>query len=101
MILIYITYPNKEEAKKIVKHLLKKKLIACANIFPVESFYHWKGKMKSGKEFVSLLKASDANWERIQEEVKQLHSYGVPCIIKINAEANAEFEEWVEAESQD
>lgn len=93
--------PNNEEAKKIVKHLLKKKLIACANIFPIESFYHWKGKMESGKEFVSLLKASEKNWEKVQKEVKQLHSYEIPCIIKINAEANEEFEKWVKSESLD
>ena len=38
-IFIYITNPNKDEAKKIAKHLLNKKLIACGNIYPINSIY--------------------------------------------------------------
>jgi periplasmic divalent cation tolerance protein len=40
----YITNPSKEEAKRIAKHLLDKRIIACANIFPIESMYWWDGK---------------------------------------------------------
>ena len=98
MILIYITCPNKEEAEKIVKLLLKKKLIACANIFPIKSFYHWKGKIENDQEFVSILKTKEENWEKVKEEVKRVHSYDVPCIIKLNVEANEEFANWVNTE---
>ena len=40
MILIYITCKDKEEAKKISKHLLEKKLIACTNMTPIETIEH-------------------------------------------------------------
>ena len=33
-VFVYITNPTKEGANKIAKHFLKKRLIACANIFP-------------------------------------------------------------------
>lgn len=49
IISIYITYPNIEEAKKICTHLLEQKLIACANYFPIESAYWWKGKIENEK----------------------------------------------------
>jgi periplasmic divalent cation tolerance protein len=94
MIINYITCKNKAEAKKIANALLKKKLIACANIFPVDSLYKWKGKLNSDKEAVLLAKTN----KDIAKEVKKLHSYECPCIIKINAAANKEFANWLNAE---
>lgn len=100
LILIYITYPNIEEAKKIVNHLIEKKLIACANFFPVKSSFLWKGKVDDSEEIVSICKTKKENWEKIKIEVKKIHSYETPCIIKINAEANEEFDSWVNNETK-
>jgi len=36
-ILVYITHETENAAKKISDYLLNKKLIACANIFPITS----------------------------------------------------------------
>jgi periplasmic divalent cation tolerance protein len=44
-VFIYITNPSKKEAKRLAKHLIEKRLIACANIFPIESLYWWKNKL--------------------------------------------------------
>jgi periplasmic divalent cation tolerance protein len=100
LIMIYITYPSMEEAKKIVHHLLEKKLISCANFFPVKSSFWWKGKIDSSEEIVSICKTKKENWEKVKSEVKKLHSYETPCILKIDAEANKEFSEWVNSETK-
>ena len=94
MILNYITCKNKAEARKIANELLKRKLIACANIFPIDSIYRWKGKLESDKEVVLLAKTN----KNIEKEVKKLHSYECPCIIKINATANKEYTSWLNAQ---
>ena len=93
---IYVTCTDKTEATRISKHLLKLKLIACANIFPVDSLYWWKGKIVKGKEAAVLIKAQEKNYSRIEKEIKKLHSYTVPCIslIKI-AKINKECEKWL------
>ena len=96
MIVIYITHKNQEEAEKIVSHLLQKKLIACANFFPIKSMYWWKGNIENGNEIVSLLKTKDNLFEQIQQEVKQIHPYETPCILKIHASANEEYESWID-----
>lgn len=70
MILVYITCKNNKEANKIAKQLLQKKLIACANIFPITSLYKWEGKIANDKETVLLLKAVEKNFEKIKKEVK-------------------------------
>lgn len=95
MTLIYITCKDKAEAKKISKALLEKKLIACSNMFPIESMYWWKGKIEESKEFLIIAKTNDVNYDKIKAEVKKLHSYDVPCILKIEGEANKAYDDWI------
>ena len=98
MILIYITCKDEKEAVKISKQLLDKKLIACSNMHPIRSMYHWNGKLQDDKEFVIIAKTKEKNYKEIKEEVQKLHSYDVPCILKINAEANKSYDNWVNEE---
>ncbi len=97
-ILLYITNPTRAEAKKIAKHLLKKKLIACGNIFPINSLYRWKGKVVDDKEFVLLAKTTQAKFNAVKKEVEKIHSYDVPCIIKIPVSSNKKYFEWLKGE---
>lgn len=98
MILVYITNPTKEEAKKIAKHLIQEKLIACANVFPIESFYRWEGKMTDEPEFVLLGKTREDNYDKIVNEIEKIHSYDVSCILKLPMEANEKYKDWLEKE---
>jgi periplasmic divalent cation tolerance protein len=97
-IFIYVTNPNKKTAKKIALHLLKKRLVACANIFPIESAYWWKNKIEKTKECVLIVKTLENNFERVKNEIKKIHPYTIPCITKINVEANKEYEKWLREE---
>ena len=94
-IMVYVTHPSKESAKRIISVLLEKKLIACANTFPIMSNYVWKNEIKEDEEFVSILKAKSENFEEIKKEIKKIHEYDVPCITKIDVSANPEFDDWV------
>lgn len=99
-IIIYITHKNLKEAKKIVSHLMRKKLIACANFFPIGSAYWWKGKIVSVKEMVSIVKTRKENWKKVHDEVKKIHPYETPCIMKIEVEANQDYADWINKETK-
>ena len=98
MNLIYITCKDNEEAEKISKHLLEKRLIACANLHPIRSLYWWQGKIQDDNETVIIAKTLEKNYNKIKEEVKKMHPYDVPCILKIDAEANESYDKWVKEE---
>jgi len=98
MILVYITNPTKRVAEKIAKILLEKRLVACANIFEIESFYWWERKIEKAKEFVLIGKTIEKNYKRIKEEVEKIHPYEIPCILKIKAEANEKYLNWLKSE---
>lgn len=98
MTLVYITCKDKKEAEKISLYLLKKKLIACANIFPIRSIYRWKGKIVNDYENVIIAKTNNKNFKKVAKEVKKNHSYTIPCILKINTTANKDYERWANKE---
>lgn len=98
MLLAYITCKDKKEAKRISLHLLKKRLIACANIFPIKSLYRWQGRIVEDKESVIIAKTSSKKYKKVQEEVRKTHSYQIPCILRIDADANKDYQRWMNKE---
>jgi periplasmic divalent cation tolerance protein len=98
-IFVYITNQSEQEATKIAKYLVKKKLIACANIYTnVKSIYPWKGKIADEKESVLIVKTTEANFENIKNEVEKIHSYTTPCIVKIPVSSNKKYFDWLKNE---
>ena len=98
IILVYITNPTEEVAEKVAQTLLKKRLVACANIFPSKSIYKWEGKLQKEKEYILIAKTLESKFDAVKEKVKKIHPYSVPCIFKLKAEANEEYFEWVKSE---
>lgn len=83
MIFIYSTYPSRKEAKQTAERLLREKLAACVNIFPVDSLYIWKGKIVKDKEFAAIIKTKKANFKKVEKFILENHTYETPAIIEI------------------
>jgi periplasmic divalent cation tolerance protein len=66
MILIFTTLGNKKSAVKIGKELLRKRIIACYNLFPVEAAYRWKGKIVEVDEVLMILKTKKENFDKVE-----------------------------------
>ena len=115
MLIIYITCSSKKEAKKIASYLLKKKLIACANWWTTDSIYRWNpsagsprpelgtkagsSKVVNDKEVILICKTVKKNYRQVEQAVKKLHSYDVPCICGWEvAGVSKEYVEWLKAE---
>mgnify|MGYP001824824030 CR=1 FL=1 len=98
MIAVYIPCKDDDEAGRVGAHLLEKKLVACANIWPIRSMYMWKGNLVDEGEVVCLLKSTEDKYEAIKQEVAKVHSYEVPAIIKFNISANEDYEKWLRDE---
>lgn len=98
MILLYIPCADETEARNIAEALLKDKLIACANMFPIKSLYWWQGDLRDDKEVVLLAKTADKMYEKVKKKVISMHSYELPCVMKIMVEANRDYERWVKGQ---
>ncbi|MDP6671198.1 MAG: divalent-cation tolerance protein CutA [archaeon] len=97
-----VTCSNSTEAKKIAKHLLEKKLVACCNIVPeIESIYLWKGEVKQGSEALLIVKTREQLKEKVQEEIEKIHSYELPVIEFIETELSSKACKWIEKETKE
>ncbi len=99
MIFIYITCKNKKEAEKIGQYLVQKRLAACVNIFPINSFYWWQGKIIKDQETVLIVKTLKGYYGKIKKEVERLHSYTIPFIGLIEIKKiNKNYLNWLKGE---
>ena len=82
--LIYSTIGSEEEARKISRDLVSKKLVACVNIIPkIASIYRWQGQIEEDTETILIAKTTEKNIDRAVETIKSLHSYELPDIVVI------------------
>ena len=100
--MFYITAGSKEEAEKVAANLVKKRLVACANVLPgIQSFFYWEGEVQSEEEFLIIGKTRTDAVDDLVARVKEIHSYDVPCVITWELKnGNPEFLQWIDDEVQ-
>jgi len=93
---VLFTAPDSESSRRISKKLLKLKLVACANIFPIDSIYWWKSEIVEEKEYAVLLKARTQDFDEIKRAILEDHTYDIPCIVRYDIiEGHAPYLEWI------
>ncbi len=96
---LFLTCKDDEEAVKISKILLEKRLIVCAKKTPVSSSYLWKGKVESSNEILLIMDSLLENFDRINEELKAIHSYETFNLMSVNVnKTTPEVESWIKEE---
>jgi periplasmic divalent cation tolerance protein len=98
LLMIRIACPTQRVAHKIADEAVEKRLAACANVEgPVQSTYRWKGVVEQAFEFILWLKAPEANWDRLEALVRDIHPYKVPAMTAtVCAHVTADYAAWVE-----
>jgi periplasmic divalent cation tolerance protein len=100
--LIYVPCGSEDEAARLAKLLLAERLIACANIYESRSLFRWDGELADEREFVMVCKTTPQRAADAEQRIIELHSYEVPCVLRIEpAHANEPYAEWVAGEVAD
>ena len=81
--IVFVTVASLQQGEAIARTLLNEKLAACVNIFPIDSWYRWEGKIESGKEYQLIIKSDLNSFDSLADKIKRLHDYEVPEIIAI------------------
>lgn len=93
---IYMTAKDEAEAQKLGEFLVREKLAACVNYFPIRSIYRWQGNVEADSEVAIIAKTRAELVDRVIERVKQLHSYEVPCVVSwIIEKGNPDYLNWI------
>jgi periplasmic divalent cation tolerance protein len=98
---VYVTAASPAEAERVARHVLERRLAACANAWPIRSWYWWEGQLEQAEEVALLLKTRAALVPALEREVRAVHSYSVPCVVAWPiAAGSAPYLAWVEAEAR-
>jgi periplasmic divalent cation tolerance protein len=98
---VYITCRDESEALQIGRAVVESRLAACANVFPaIKSVYWWEGALVEDKECVLVLKSRSGLMDALVAQVKELHSYSVPCVVSMPIlEGNPDYLSWISRET--
>ena len=81
---VVTTMEKKEDAEKIAKTIVEKRLAGCVQIVgPILSTYWWKGEMETAQEWQCLMKTRKDLYGEVEKAVKAIHPYKTPEIIAI------------------
>jgi periplasmic divalent cation tolerance protein len=97
-VVILVTAANKRQAQAIARRLVESKLAACVNITqPVESIYHWEGKIARDREYQLIIKSTRDLFPEIRTAVAALHTYTTPEIICLPIiEGSRNYLQWID-----
>ena len=98
-IVVLSTCAAEADAERLARALVEGRLAACVNVVPgVRSFYHWKGEVDSGVEFLLIVKTSRDLFPALRAEMEKLHPYEVPELLALPVVAGAEnYLSWLQA----
>lgn len=98
---IQITFPDEQEAQAVSTLLVQEHLVACAQIVgPIESVYHWQGKLEKSREWLLLAKTRATQFSSIVDKVTAIHSYECPQIVGVPLiKCSPKYGFWLEEET--
>lgn len=98
LIAVYTTVAGHEEARRMARAVVERKLAACAQISEIESFYTWRGAMQNEAEWRILFKTRTEQFAAVEAAIRELHSYELPAIHAVAIEnVSALYADWIEA----
>lgn len=83
-IVVLSTCESEQEAERMARLLIEKRLAACVNISPkIRSVYRWKDAIEDSAEILLLIKTRRDLFPKIRAEIAAIHSYEIPELIAL------------------
>jgi periplasmic divalent cation tolerance protein len=97
---VVTTTEKKEDAQKIARALVEKRLAGCVQIIgPIASTYHWKGVIETAGEWMCVIKTRKDLYPELEKSIREVHPYEVPEILAVPvAEGSKDYLEWLDNE---
>jgi len=81
---VVTTTDKRQDAEKIAKALVERRLAACAQLVgPIVSTYWWKDNIETAEEWQCLIKSKKNFYGEVEKAIKMLHPYETPEIIAL------------------
>lgn len=96
VIAVVTTVASLDDARRLARTIIERRLAACAQLSQIESFYVWQGALQNEAEVRVLFKTTRACWPALEAAIVELHPYELPAIhATACAEVHAPYAQWV------
>ena len=94
--IVLTTVGSRDEASRIARALVERRLAACVNVVAAASTYRWKGKIDEAQEWLLIAKTTAEAFDDVHAAIKQLHSYELPeCLMLPVDGGSEEYLDWI------
>ena len=97
---VLTTTATREDAQKIADALVERRLAGCVQtVGPIVSTFWWQGKIERTEEWLCVIKSEGRFYSRLEQSIKELHSYETPEIIAVPIVAGSQqYLQWLSDE---
>ncbi len=101
-IVVLSTCASEEEADRIARLLVERRLAACVNVLPnMRSVYRWNGGIESANECLLVIKSARGLFEQLRAALESAHSYELPEALALTViDGSPAYLKWLDASLQ-
>ncbi|MET8629301.1 divalent-cation tolerance protein CutA [Kitasatospora sp. NPDC004669] len=82
-VVVTTTHESEEQARSLAAAVVRERLAACAQVYPVRSVYWWDGEVQDAEEWRIDLKTRAGLADRLAGFIAGRHSYETPEVIAV------------------
>lgn len=99
-VVVTTTHESEERARALAAAVVRERLAACAQVYPVRSVYWWDGEVQDAGEWRIDLKTRAELVDRLGAFVSGRHSYETPELVAVPVTGgSADYLAWVAEET--
>ena len=97
--IVLSTCGSRNEAEKIARDAVERRLAACVNVMPVTCYYRWNGKIRADREYLLIAKTRSEVFARLERRILALHTYELPEILSLKVlGGHKQYLDWIDEE---
>ena len=96
-VVVMVTAPDQEVARKLARAALDPRLVACANILPaLESHYWWQDKLETASEALIVFKTVREKLKALEQVIREHHPYETPEFLVLDVGSGSQkYLDWI------
>ncbi|MGA5817271.1 divalent-cation tolerance protein CutA [Kitasatospora sp. NPDC094028] len=83
VVVVTTTHESEERARELAAAVVRERLAACAQVYPVRSVYWWEGEVRDAEEWRIDLKTRAALVDGLGAFLAERHSYETPELVAV------------------
>lgn len=96
-VVVQVTTGSREEAERIARALVERRLVASGQVGPLRTWYRWQGRVHEADEHLVSLFTRGDRFAAVAAAVRELHGYELPQIVAVPlVQGTAEFLRWID-----